>query len=54
MIFFHIRAWIEKQYIAWINENNVRDCPLSVITFLAIKGYINEEKVLEEYKKEQK
>ena len=51
MIFFHIRAWLEEQYIVWKNENKLKNCPLSVISFLALKGYINEERVLEDYKK---
>lgn len=54
MIFFSARRWLEKQYMNWLFEHEVRDCTFSVISFLASKGYLNEEKVLQEFKERSK
>lgn len=51
MLFFHIRAWLEAQYICWKNENKLKNSPMTLISFLMFKGYINETKVIEDYKK---
>lgn len=47
MIFFSKRRELESRYYEWIKENNVKDCPFSVITYMSIHGLTNDEKILE-------
>ena len=37
---FKDRIKLEKQYYEWIKDNDVKDCPLSVISFLDSIGLL--------------
>ena len=39
-MFFNQRKLLEQQYYEWIKENGVKDCPLSVITYLDAIGIL--------------
>ena len=39
---FKQRKQLEKQYLKWIKENNVVDCPFCVITYLDSIGLLKE------------
>lgn len=39
-LLFSAKVKLEKEFLMWSNENNVLNCPLSVITWLEIKGFI--------------
>lgn len=43
MIFFNRRRMLEEQYYKWIKENNLKDCPFNVITFMVAYDLIDEE-----------
>lgn len=45
MIFFNHRKKLGELYKQWTIDNHVLDCPSSVVSFLQIKGLLNEEKV---------
>ena len=45
MIFFNRRRMLEEQYYKWIKENNLKDCPFTVITFMDCYGLVDEEMV---------
>lgn len=45
MLFFSERLKLAEKYQQWQEQNNVKDCALSVITFLLIKNLLNEEEV---------
>lgn len=42
-LFFGDRVKLQEMYAKWSYENNVLDCPLSVIGFLESNGLINVE-----------
>lgn len=45
MLFFNKRRELEKCYYEWIRDGDIKDCPFSVITFIAAYDLIDEEKV---------
>ncbi|MBQ6500384.1 MAG: hypothetical protein IJI87_03205 [Mogibacterium sp.] len=45
MIWFKERVTIVTMYKHWIWKKGVADTPLSLITFLQIKGWLNEDKI---------
>ena len=47
-IHFGRRMAIEKQYLKWCEQNSVAEKPNSMVAFLLIKGWLNEEKIAEE------
>lgn len=57
MIHFTERIALTNNYYKWIEEISkvqgyvIKDCPLSVLTFLYQNGYINEEKIHNDYLK---
>lgn len=53
MIFLSDRVKLEKLYREWVGVFPVKDCPLSLIAFLNLKGLLNEGKVLELVKGEE-
>ena len=54
MLFFHKRRELENRYYEWIKENGVKDCPFSVISFMALYGLTNDEKIMEFFEGEEK
>lgn len=54
MILFSDRVKLEDIYRKFLKDNKAKDCPLSVISFLQLKGLLNEDKVLELTKGEAK
>lgn len=46
MIWFKERVAIVTMYKQWIWKNGVADTPVSLISFLQIKGWLNEDKIL--------
>ena len=46
MLWFNKRNELAKEYERWADENNVKDCALSCISFLAAKHLLNEEACL--------
>lgn len=47
MTWFSQRLKLQDVYSEWCKENNIADCPMSVIAFLDTNGMINEDGVLE-------
>lgn len=47
MLLFGDRNKLAEIYQKWIEENNVMDCALSVITWLAGNGLLKEEEAFE-------
>lgn len=39
-MFFKERKYLEEKYYEWIEENSVKDCPMSVIAFLELNGLL--------------
>lgn len=55
-LYFSQRLKISGMYSKWLKDNstdtyNVEDCPLNVVTFLSTMGWLNEEKILEDLKR---
>ena len=49
-MFFNQRKLLEQQYYEWIKENGVKDCPLSVITYLDAIGILKKPEMKNEGK----
>ena len=47
ILFFSDRVDLEEKFIAWATENNVKNCPQSVVAWLQINGLLNIEKCVE-------
>lgn len=43
-LLFSERLELKELYDKWIVENDIRDCPVAVITFLCVNGLINIDK----------
>ena len=52
MLFFKHRMKIERMFLKWCKDNGIMDVPNSVVAFMQIKGWLNEDKILEDLKKE--
>ena len=46
MFFFSHRVKLEKLYREWLEKEQAKDCPVSFIAFLQLKGLLNEDKAL--------
>lgn len=45
MMFFSERKKLAEEYEKWVSENkDIMDCPLSVISYLVMKGYLTDVK----------
>lgn len=42
MILFSERLVVAEEFEKWAEENNVKNCPLSVLGFLRTRGMLNE------------
>lgn len=51
MLWFSNRRKVERLYYEWAHKNGVADTPMSLIAFMQIKGWLNEEKILEDISK---
>lgn len=51
MLWFSSRLKIERLYYEWANKNGVADTPMSLVAFMQRKGWLNEEKILEDIRK---
>ena len=56
-LYFSKRLRISSMYSKWLEDNStdtyrVEDCPLSVVSFLSTMGWLNEEKILEDLKRD--
>lgn len=47
-IHFGRRMAIERQYLKWCEQNGVAEKPNSMVAFMLIKGWLNEEKIAED------
>lgn len=54
MLFFKHRKQLTEKYYDWVRLNNVKDCPFSVISFLAANDLLNEDKCMEQIRKKPK
>lgn len=52
MLFFSERNKIAKRFETWCKENNIAICSVNCITFLEMKGLLDENKVKEVLKDE--
>lgn len=56
-LFFSQRMYLEKEYYKWKGELDNKegcvslDCPMLVVSFLQSRGYINTDKVIEDWRK---
>lgn len=48
---FSNRMKIEKLYYEWIKENGIADKPNSLVVFMHCKGWLNEEKIGDDLRK---
>lgn len=46
MLWYKDRCKVAANYAAWIKENGVADTPESMVAYLQIKGWLNEDKIL--------
>ena len=46
MLFFNYRKKLEEEYMKWVKQEKVADCPFNVISFLEIKDLLDREKVV--------
>ena len=53
MLFFSERNKIAKMFEEWCKENNCAICSVNCITFLAMKGLLDENKIKEVIKGEE-
>ena len=59
MIHFTERLKINEDYYTWIEKTKeatgfeIKDCPISVLSFLNGKGFLNEAAIHKEYLKEE-
>lgn len=47
---FSARLWAEKEFIKWCEENGAAKSVSSMLAFLAIRGLVNEDRLMSEYK----
>lgn len=47
MLFFSKRQQLAEMYEKWAKENNVKDCAMSVISFLYANGLLDDEKSMQ-------
>lgn len=45
MVWFSQRMEIERRFLAWCEENGVAVKPNSLVAFMEIKGWLNEEAI---------
>lgn len=50
MLMFSHRLQIEELYLKWIKENGVADKPNSLIAYMEVNGWLNEERILTDLK----
>lgn len=55
-LYFSQRSKISSMYYKWLKDGStdkyrVEDCPLNVVTFLSTMGWLNQEKILEDLKR---
>lgn len=56
-LFFSQRMYLEKEYYKWKGELDDKagcislDCPMLVVSFLQDRGYLNTNKVIEDWRK---
>ena len=46
MLYFSYRKKLEEEYMKWVKQEKVANCPFNVISFLEMKGLLNREKVV--------
>ena len=46
MLLVNYRKKLEEEYMKWVKQEKVANCPFNVITFLEIKDLLNREKVV--------
>lgn len=49
MLFYSHRTMIADEYNKWIHDNNVLNSPESMVAFLQIRGWLNEDDILMHY-----
>lgn len=49
MILFTQRMQIEKLFLNWCKENGVADKPNSLVAFMQINGWLNEEQIMADF-----
>lgn len=49
-IHFGLRIEIERLYLEWCAEEGIANKPNSMVVFLMEKGWLNEEKIIEDLK----
>ena len=52
MLFFHHRKEIEKRFYLWTYNQHVKPCPNSLVAYMQIRGWLNDDKIIEDLKKE--
>lgn len=45
MLYFSYRKKLEEEYMKWVEQEKVANCPFNVISFLEMKGLLNREKI---------
>lgn len=51
-IFFSQRLKIEKLFDAWCEEKHILRVPQSMVAYMQIRGWLNEDKIMEDLKEE--
>ena len=46
MILYSQRMEIERRFYAWCEENGVKKCPVSLVAFMEIHGWLDEDAVV--------
>lgn len=48
ILLFSDRLKIEELYLDWVKKNGIADKPNSVVAFLQVHNWLNEEKIIED------
>lgn len=51
MLFFKHRKTIEELFYLWAFNQHVKVCPNSLVAYMQIKGWLKEDKIIEDLKK---
>lgn len=51
IIFFHQREYIGRLYYEWLDENKIADTPNSFVVFMEINNWLDNDKIIEDFKK---
>ena len=52
LLLYTYRLMIEKAYLKWCEDNGVAKLPNTLVSYMHSRGWLNEEKIIEDLKPE--